>query len=164
MKYCSNCGSQIPDGAVMCVSCGSSVSNAQGTPARKLKTNRGLLKYILLSIITLGIYGIVVMSVVSTDINEIASRHDGKKTMHYCLLYFIFSWLTCGIVPLVWYHRISKRIGNELTRRGIDYHIGAGTFWGWGILGSFIVVGPFIYMHKLLKSMNLLAADYNVKG
>ena len=50
------------------------------------------------------------------------------------------------------------------ARRGIDYSFGASTFWLWGILGSIIVVGPFIYTYKLLKSMNLLAADYNAKG
>ena len=51
------------------------------------------------------------MSNISTDINTIASRYDGKKTMHYCLVLFIFSWLTLGIVPLVWNHKISDRIG-----------------------------------------------------
>ena len=133
-------------------------------PASKLKTNRGLLKLILLSLITFGIYPLVVMSVISTDINVIASRYDGKKTMHYCLLVFIFTGLTLGIAPLVWYHRISKRIGNELNRRGINYSFGAGSFWGWNILGSLIGIGPLVYTHKLLKAMNLLCADYNVNG
>ena len=133
-------------------------------PARQLKTNRGLLKFILLSLITLGIYPLVVMSVISTDINVIASRYDGKTTMHYCLLTFVLSWLTFGIAPIVWYHRISARIGDELNRRGIAYSFGAGSFWGWYILGSLIGVGPLVYVHKLLKSMNLLSADYNVKG
>ncbi len=48
-------------------------------PIRQLDTNRGLLKFILLSIITFNIYGIVVMSKVSSDINIIATRYDGKK-------------------------------------------------------------------------------------
>ncbi|MBE7018109.1 MAG: DUF4234 domain-containing protein [Ruminococcaceae bacterium] len=165
MKYCSKCGAQIEDEAVVCLSCGCSTGyKAAVAPAGKLKTNRGLVKFILLSIITCGIYGLVVMSVLSSDINTIASRYDGKKTMHYCLVYFIFSWLTLGIVPLVWYHKVSNRIGAELARRGIDYKFGAGTYWGWGILGSFILVGPFIYLHKLLKSMNLLAKNYNENG
>ena len=133
-------------------------------PVAQLKTNKGLLKTILLSLITFGIYPLVVMSAVSNDINIVASRYDGKKTMHYCLIVFIFSWLTFGIAPIVWMHRIYARIGNELKRRGIAYSVGAGTFWGWGVLGSFIVVGPFIAMHKLFKGMNLLSADYNVKG
>ena len=136
----------------------------QNTPVRQLKTNKGLVKYILLSLITFGIYPLVIMSSISSDINLIASRYDGKKTMHYCLLAFIFTGLTFGIAPFVWYHRISNRIGNELNRRGIAYSFGAGSFWGWFILGSFIFVGPFIYMHKLFKAMNLLSADYNING
>ena len=80
------------------------------------------------------------------------------------MVLFIFSWLTLGIVPRVWGHRLANRIGAELRRRGINYQFGAGTFWGWGILGTLIIVGPFIYSHKLLKSMNLLSADYNVNG
>jgi len=162
MKYCMHCGAQVAEGAPFCGRCGNTMGSAR--PVGQLKTNRGLLKYILLSLITFGIYGLVVMSCVSTDINTIAGRYDGKKTTHYCLMAFLFSWLTFGIAPLVWYHKISKRIGNELLRRSIPYNFGAGTFWGWGILGSFIGVGPFIYIHKLLKSMNLLAANYNVNG
>ena len=127
----------------------------------KLKTNRGLIKYILLSVITFGIYGLVAMSSVSSDINLIASKHDGKKTMHYCLMTFIFSWLTLGIGPLVWYHNISNRIGNELMRRNIAYSFGAGSFWGWSILGALIGIGPLVYTHKLFKAMNLLSASYN---
>ena len=128
------------------------------------KTNYGMLKLILLSMITFGIYGLVVFSNMSTDINVIASKYDGKKTMHYCLLVFVFSWLTFGIAPIVWYHRISARIGKELTRRGISYRFGAGSFWGWTLLGSLIFVGPFVYLHKLCKAMNLLGEDYKVNG
>jgi hypothetical protein len=79
-------------------------------------------------------------------------------------LFFIFSWLTLGIAPVVWFHRISKRIGNELKRRGISYSFGAGSFWGWNVLGVIIGVGPFIYTHKLFKAMNKLAKDYNEIG
>ena len=135
-----------------------------GAPVKPIKVNRGLAKYILLSIITFGIYPLVFMSGISTDINLIASHYDGKKTMHFCLVFFIFSWLTFGIVPIVWYHNLSARIGRELGRRGIGYSFGAGSFWGWNVLGSLIFVGPFIYLHKLCKSMNLLAGSYNVYG
>lgn len=165
MKYCTSCGEELMDEAVMCPKCEVEVArNMSASSALQLRTNRGLLKFILLSMITFGIYGLVVMSHISEDINTIASKYDGKKTMHYCLVVFLFSWLTFGIVPLVWIHKISARIGNELNRRGIDYTFGAVTFWAWGVLGSIIVVGPFIFYHKFLKSMNLLAADFNTRG
>lgn len=133
-------------------------------PVAMLKTNRGLLKTILLGLITFGIYPIVVMSGISTDINLVAGRYDGKKTMHYCLVFFIFSWLTFGIVPLVWFHKLSARIGNELMRRRIPYSFGAGSYWGWAILGALIWVGPLVYMYKLFHAMNLLCGDYNQNG
>lgn len=132
MKYCSYCGNEVNDEAVFCPNCGCKMEDQQKAPApgEQLNTNRSLLDFILLSIVTFDIYGIVVISKVSSDINTIASRHDGKKTMHYCLVLFLFSWLTLGIVPLVWSHKLSNRIGAELLRRGIDYPFGAGTFWG----------------------------------
>jgi len=104
------------------------------------------------------------MSSVSTDINTIATKYDGKKTMHYCLLFFIIIPITLGIGGIVWSHKISNRIGNELIRRNINYKFSAGTYWGWGVLGILIIVGPFVYMHKLFKSMNLLAENYNING
>ena len=140
------------------------MENTAYAPVNKLKTNRGLIKLILLSMITFGIYGLVVMSAVSIDINTIASRYDGKKTTHYLLMTFLFSWLTLGIAPIVWNHKISARIGAELKRRGLNYRYGAGSFWGWCVLGSLIGVGPLVYTHKMLKSMNLLSGHYNVNG
>lgn len=163
MKYCSSCGAEINEGAAICVKCGCSVQGSSA-PAGQLKTNKGLVKYILLSIITLGIYGLVVMSSVSNDINIVASRYDGKKTMHYCLLFFLVAPITLGIASFVWYHRISNRIGNELKRRGISYSFSCADYWLWNILGSLILVGPFIYTYKLFKATNLMCADYNTKG
>ncbi len=130
----------------------------------QLRTNRGLAKFFFLSLITFGIYGIIVQYHIGEEINQIASKHDGKKTMNYLLVCFIFSWLTLGIVPIVWQHRLSNRIGNELKRRNINYSFSAGTFWGWLVLGSLIFVGPFIYIYKWMKAMNLLNASYNEIG
>lgn len=143
------------------------INNGSATaakPARILGTSRGMLKFILLTIITFGIYALVFYSNISSDINVIASRYDGKKTMHYCLLLFIVAPITLGIGAIVWYHRLSDRIGGELRRRGIGYSFGAGSFWGWNVLGAIILVGPLVYLHKLCRSMNLLAENYNANG
>ena len=121
-------------------------------------------KFFLLSLITLGIYGVVVLYHVSNEINQVASPRDGKKTMNYLWVFFLFSWLTLGIIPLIWYHKLSNRMGDELQARGINYEISAGTFWGWYVLGSLIFVGPFVYYSKFFKAMNLINADYNAKS
>ena len=163
MKYCSSCGAEVNEGAVVCVKCGCAVQG-NTAPVGQLKTNKGLAKYIFLSIITLGIYGLVVMSSVSNDINIVASRYDGKRTMHFCLLYFLVAPITLGIAAIVWFHKISNRIGNELKRRNIAYSFSCADYWLWNVLGSLIIVGPFIYYHKLFKATNLMCADYNTKG
>lgn len=136
----------------------------QQIPVQPLKTNRGLWKTILLNLITCGIYGIVFYSSLGESINTIATRRDGKNTMHYCLVYFLLGPITCGIFSIVWIHGISNRIGDEARARGINTDFGASTFWLWNVLGSLIIVGPFIYLHKLCKTMNALCENYNRMG
>ena len=134
-------------------------------PTIQLRTNRGLLKMILLSLITFGIYGLVVWCHLSEEINTVASRYDGKKTMHFLIVFLLLGGITLGIAPLVWIHRYCSRLGNEVTRRGIDYRFGAGTFWGWGVLGSLLLgIGPLVFCHKLLKAANLMNESYNTYG
>lgn len=97
-------------------------------PVNQLRTKRSLLKYILLGIITFGIYDIWQMSEVGETLNLIASRRDGKRTMHYCLMFFLIGGLTLGIGWLVWYHRLSARIGDEQQARGMTPTVTAATF------------------------------------
>lgn len=84
--------------------------------------------------------------------------------MNYWLLIFIINPITLGIAYLVWWHKTSDRIGSEQQRRGLPRTVSAADFWLWGILGAFIVVGPFIFYHKWLHAMNAICADYNVRG
>jgi len=137
---------------------------SSNSPVGQLNANKSLLKIILFGIITLGIYPIVVYSSISNDINIISSRYDGRKTMHYCLLFFLVGPITLGIAYFVWFHKISERIGSEITRRNLDYNFGAVDFWLWEVLGALIIVGPFIYIHKLCKASNLLSTHYNQNG
>ena len=126
-----------------------------------LRTERSFVAYFFLNIITLGIYSLVQVSHIGREVNLIASEHDGKHTMHFCWIVFIFSWLTLGIASLVWYHRISNRIGNELRRRGVISDFGADTFWLWFILGSLIYICPYVYIYKRIVAMNQLNDLYN---
>lgn len=141
-----------------------SVPTTTRSSAVQLSSNYSMLKLILLSPITLGIYPLVKLSRISSDINTIASSHDGRRTMHFCLLFFLVGPITAGIANLVWHHRICNRMGAELQRRSLPYKFSASAFWLWGILGSLILVGPFVYLSKFCKAMNFLANDYNTNG
>ena len=133
-------------------------------PKKLLPINRGLAKFFLLSMITLGIYGIVVLAQISSEINTVATRYDGRKTTNYLWVFFLWGWLTGGIAYFVWFHKLSNRIGNELQRRKIPYSFGASDYWLWCVLGACVGFLPLVYSHKLLSAMNHLNADYNQKG
>jgi len=123
-----------------------------------------MIKVILLSIVTLGIYSLFFFSKLRNELNTVCGNHNGKSTMSYWLLVLLLGPITLGIGLLVWYHQFCKRVSNELKYRNIDYKFGAGTFWGWNVFGTFILVGPFIFLHKLCHAFNLMNAHYNTNG
>lgn len=95
----------------------------------------------------------------------LASRYAGEKTIHYCLLFFLVGPVVLGIAYLVWHHNLCARVGDELTRRGItNCRLSGADYWLWGILGSFIIIGPFVSSCKLFNAMNILCASYNQSG
>lgn len=128
-----------------------------------LKTNRSMWKMMLLSILTFGIYLIVFFIPFSFDIDKVMPKKDGSKTFNFLLAY-ILGIFTGSIVMWIWYYHITDRIETALEQRGIDYSFSTGDFWGWYLIGSLILVGPFIYYHKLCKAMNLLCEDFNKKN
>ncbi|MGN0141899.1 MAG: DUF4234 domain-containing protein [Roseburia sp.] len=168
---CVKCGMENRENSVYCQNCGAVLSEngAAGTPvnywrpALQLPTERALWKMILFGILTCGIYNMVIFCRISGELNLIASRYDGKRTMHY-LGMSILGGITFGIYMLVWFHGFSNRIQCELQRRNIFYSFSAKDFWLWNVLGSLILVGPFVYQHKLLKAMNQLCESYNYYG
>ena len=131
--------------------------------APKLKTNRSMWKLMLLNILTLGVYSIFFFIPFSFDIDKIAPKTDRSKTMNY-LFAHLFALFTFSIVIDVWHYQMAQRVEEGLSKRKIDYEFGTGDFWGWFLFGSLILIGPFVYFHKLCKAMNLICEDYNQKA
>ena len=129
----------------------------------RLPTKRGLGKMFFLGILTAGIYPTVIWSRITTELNIVAGRHDGRRTMPFFGM-VILSPVTLGILPWIWMHNFCCRAGEELQYRRINYKFGPKDFWLWNVLGSLILVGPFIFIHKLMKTMNLLNDDFNRRG
>ena len=126
----------------------------------KLKTNRNMWKLMILNILTLGIYGIIFFIPFSFDIDKISPKEDRSKTFNYLFAY-ILSIFTFSIVLLFWHHQMAARLEEAINKRKIEYDFSTSDFWMWYILGSFILIGPFVYFHKLCKAMNLLCESYN---
>ena len=118
---------------------------------------------IIFSILTLGIYPMVIWSRLVGEVNMVASRYDGERSMSFFGM-LMLSPLTLGIHSLVWMHKLCRRIGTELQRRNINSTFGPRDFWLWNVLGMLILVGPFVFVHKLTKAMNRINTDFNSHG
>ena len=128
-----------------------------------LATNRQMWKLMLFSYLTCGIYTILFFIPFSFDIDKVAPKRDGGKTFNYLFAYLL-ALVTGNIALWVWFYHITDRVEEALANRGIDYSFGMSDVWGWYVLGSFILVGPFVYFHKLCTAMNLLCEDFNAKN
>ena len=126
----------------------------------KLKTNRSVVKLVILTILTLGIYPIIFFIPFSYDLDEVAPKKDRTKTMDFLLAY-ILSLFTFAIVITVWHYHIATHVNEALEDKKIDSEFGTGDFWLWYFLGTLFLVGPIVYFHKLCRAMNLLCEDYN---
>lgn len=132
-------------------------------PRIQLPDRRNWVKMVFLGVLTLGIYPTVIWCRMVTELNIAASRYDGERTMPYFAAGMLTP-ITLGIYAFVWMHGLCRRVGSELNRRKLDYRFGAKDFWLWNVLGMLILVGPVVFIHKLTKSMNLINADFNIKG
>lgn len=125
---------------------------------------RGLVKIVLLSIITFGIYGLIHVCGIVKDLNKCRQGHgETKKSMNPIGVVFL-SVITLGIVPIVWGHRLTKRMSDELEYRDISYSLKEWHYWVYEILLCETVVCPIIYLHKLIKASNLINKHHNTYG
>lgn len=124
-----------------------------------MKNDRSLIILILLSTITFGIYGLYFWSKYAQDMN-IVCQGDGKHTRGI-IARIVFSMITFGIYEMVWMYGVGERIAENAHKRGRRVNISGGGLLLWYILGSFIVIGPFIALHKMIHGLNDLCYAYN---
>jgi hypothetical protein len=120
---------------------------------------RGLAGFIILSIITLGIYFCYWIYKLAKDVNTVC-KGDGKKTGGL-IKYLLLGLITLGIYNLVWLYMVADRLYDNAPRYNLTFKEGGGTVLLWFILGSLIIVGPFISWHIIIKNMNALADKHN---
>lgn len=190
---CPHCGQQIANNVQVCPFCGKFVAQQYSAPQQQysapqqqygapqqqygapqqqyapsprasLECNRSFVKFLLLTIVTCGIYGIITYYKITEDINTICRPYDNKTTTNYLVATLLLGPITCGIYPIIWMHKLCNRIGDNLKHRGLATDFSASTFWLWNVLGSMIVVGPYIFIYKFIEATNQLAADYNTRG
>ena len=124
-----------------------------------MKENRSLLVLILLSIFTLGIYSLFFWYAYARDMNIVCAG-DGRHTRGI-IAQVIFTILTLGIYNLIWIYGAGDRIFFNCTKRSIPNTVSGGSVLLWYILGSFILIGPFVGCYQLISGLNQLCIDYN---
>ena len=124
-------------------------------------TQRSLGKYILLTLVTCGIYSIVFWYKYAEDMNKVCEG-DGKNTTNYIIV-LLLTGITCGIYPLVWYYGLGNRLQANASRYGLSFQENGTTILLWQYLGACIIVGPFIAANILMKNMNAIGDVYNAR-
>lgn len=125
-----------------------------------IDTNRGIVKYILLSFITCGIYGLWFLYKLALDVN-IMCEGDGQNTTGL-LTYFLLSIVTFGIYPFIWFYKLGNRLALNGPKYNLTFQEDGTTLLLWMILGSFLCgVGPLIALYLIIKNVNAMASAYN---
>ncbi len=189
MRFCPNCGASLQgdngdaygqgqtgdmfeqvsnDAKEMFNQAESSLSNEfvdikntfQNTPAVFLKTDRNLLVYILLSIVTCGIYPLYFIYRLAEDVN-VACEGDGEDTPGLVAL-ILLSLVTCGIYSWYWYYRLGNRLANNSMRYGLMFQENGTTILMWCLFGALLCgIGPYVAMYILIKNTNAICDAYN---
>lgn len=136
------------------------VNGGASYPGERLKTDRGLLSYILLTIITCGIYSWYFIYKIAHDIN-IACEGDGEKTSGL-VTYILLSIVTCGVYSWIWYYKLGNRLANNAPRYNLSFQENGTSVLLWMLFGSLLCgIGPFIALNILIKNSNAICMGYN---
>lgn len=126
-----------------------------------VKEDRSIVMYILLSLVTCGIYSYWFLYTMAQDANVVCAG-DGKNTPGL-VQFILLSLVTCGIYGWFWYYSLGNRLAENAPRYGLTFTENGTTVLMWLIVGALLCgIGPFIAMNILITNMNRLAHAYNV--
>lgn len=131
-----------------------------GGPARRIQTNRDLIKYILLTIFTLGIYSFYFIYKMAQDMNTMCEDDDDKTGG--LVAFMLLSFFTLGIYSLYWWYKVANRVYVNAPRFGLTVAEKGSSYILWFLLGFVTFgIGFLIATHIVLKNVNALARAYN---
>lgn len=126
----------------------------------KVKEDRSIGMYILLSICTCGFYSYYFIYSMSLDANTVCTG-DGKKTPGL-VQFILLSVITCGFYNIYWEYTLGNRLAENAPRYGTQFQENGSSVLMWRIFGALLCgLGAFVAVHILIKNMNVLAHLYN---
>ena len=106
--YCENCGNPVNPDAAICVSCGVALNSkqpvAKSAAALAVKP-RELVKAIILSVITCGIYAIYWYICLTNELNALTGN-EKDTSGGMC---FLLGLITCGIYNFYWAYKMGEK-------------------------------------------------------
>ncbi len=137
-----------------------SQSQTGGVYTGPLKTDRSLVLYILLGILTCGIYQLYVFYTIMRDVN-VACDGDGRHTPGL-LEFILFGILTCGIYDLYWFYSVGNRLADNAPRYGLHFQENGTALLLWMLIGSLLCfIGSYVGIYFLLNNVNAICSAYN---
>ena len=124
-----------------------------------MRTDRGFWRTFFLAIVTLGIYPLYMVSVISQTTN-IACRKDRRRTWGV-FPFLLLSIVTLGIFPLVWHCKVISRWSDYCEANGEQCVVTKKFYLGWSTFGLFTIVGPFIALARFLKAHEQICSLFN---
>ena len=126
----------------------------------RLQTDRSLVMYIILSLVTCGIYSYYFIYKMAKDVN-VACEGDGESTGGL-VQFILLSFVTCGIYAWFWYYKLGNRLSLNAPRYGMAFQENGTTVLMWLLFGSLLCgIGSFVAMHILIKNTNSICHAYN---
>ena len=122
---------------------------------------RSFWKYLLLSFVTCGIYGIYFLYGYVKDMNRLCEG-DGKESKNYIVV-LLLSVITCGIYGIYWWYVQGERLHNIAPRYNVNVREKGSGILLWEILGCTIMpgIGMIVVTYIMVDNMNILAKAYN---
>lgn len=121
---------------------------------------RSFIVYLLLTIVTCGIYAIYFWYVYTEDLNAI-TEGDGEPLQNYIVV-ILLSIITCGIYKYVWMYKLGNKLQMNGPRYNVNIQENGTTILLWTILGAFLLgIGPIVAQYFLINNFNELAVRYN---
>lgn len=124
---------------------------------------RDFVMFLILNIITCGLYGLFFWYVWNEDVNRICAG-DGQDVPNYIIV-VILGILTCGIYTYYWMYKQGNRLQANVGRYGVQFQENGSTLLLWGLLGMLTCSLATYYGYYLMIHMvNQIAPGYNIQN
>jgi len=125
-----------------------------------LRVDRDIWIYILLNIVTCGIYSYWYVYQMAQDTNAIC-HDDGEETQGLAV-FILLSIVTCGVYSYYWMFKLEERLQYNGPRYGITIQESGSDILLWLVLGIFTCgICSYFGLHILMQNLNKLSEAYN---